>query len=426
MFIIIYFVLLFDSTKQYHLRQPIMVVKAIGKTIKSPIVKTFDNTIKNSIGMFRRNKNTIKSLACDLQERYLRTRNNFGKKPVNYLGEERIRYFKYTVPYIGEGDKQLVRAKGKKSIQMRSSEQIGRKELGSLINIVSRSKDQLPLLFVTGGLSKIIRFSLVPSDDSIDLNDHKDIEKNKQHKVRSKDKTAEYNRKYYSKNKDKIAEKRKKYYQIHKDEVIKHNIEYRLKNRNELIEKRKEYYKSHRDEITEKRREICKKNKCKIAEQARVYHLKNKEKLAEQMRKYTLENKAIIAQRRKKYYQDHRKRIAEKRREYYQNHRQKLLAEHRTYIAKNKDKLAVKWKEYKLKNRFNINAIKRRYYYKQKDKITERKRNYCSRDKILSVIKVIKRIGVKKNEIGDEQKSDLRNPINQTVKINNKVHEAAN
>ena len=92
------------------------------------------------MGMFLRDKNTIKSLACGLQEKYLRTRHNFGSKSVKYLGEEAIKKFKYIAPYTVRGIKQLVRTEGKQNVYMRSVAYMGGKELRSLINILSKSK----------------------------------------------------------------------------------------------------------------------------------------------------------------------------------------------------------------------------------------------------------------------------------------------
>ena len=175
---VIYFILLFDNTKQSHVKQAITTLKAIGKTIKNPlvkqvcntikkpVVKTFGNTIKNTVGMFGRNKNTVKNFAFGLQEKYQKTRHSFGSKSVKYLGEQTIQKFKYIAPYtVG---------RGKKNIQMRSASYMNGKELKSLINIVSRSKPQLPLLLVAGGLGTLTKFNLLPPDDNIDLHDHKE------------------------------------------------------------------------------------------------------------------------------------------------------------------------------------------------------------------------------------------------------------
>ena len=132
--------------------------------------------------MFRQNKSTIKNLGCGLQEKYLRTRHNFGSKSVKYLGEEGIKKFKYTLPQTAKGGNQLVRASGKQNIQMRTAAQMGGKELrtifkrssgqmqgkelGSLINMVSKSKPQLPFL-VGGGLYSLNEFNLVPTNNNI-------------------------------------------------------------------------------------------------------------------------------------------------------------------------------------------------------------------------------------------------------------------
>ena len=194
---IVYLVLFLESTKQSHVKQAKMTVKAIGKTIKSPLLKQIGNTIikpvtktfgniKNSMGIFRRNKNTIKNFACGIQEKCMRATHNFGSKTVKYLGTETIKNLKYTAPLITKGGNQLVRAAGKQSIQMRSAAQIRGKgfgpivkkstqfmngaEFSSLLNMVSRSKSQLPLLLVTGGLNKLTQFNLVPKFGDMDFN----------------------------------------------------------------------------------------------------------------------------------------------------------------------------------------------------------------------------------------------------------------
>ena len=160
---IICLILFLESTKQSHVKYATMTVKAIGKTIKSPLLRKIGNTIKkpamktfsnikNSMEIFRRNKNTIKNL-------------------------------KYTTPFLNNGRNQLVRASGKQSIQMRSAAQIRGKvlrpfvknpagqmkgqELGSLINMLSRSKPQLPFL-VGGGLMRLTQFNIVPANDKKD------------------------------------------------------------------------------------------------------------------------------------------------------------------------------------------------------------------------------------------------------------------
>ena len=182
------FILLVDSTRQSHAKQGIKTLKTIGNTVKSPVFKqvgnnikkpivtTFGNTIKNSVDMFRRNKNTIKNIAFGFQEKQMTTKHYFGSKTVKYLGEAGIKNFKYKAPHIVKGSMQLVRREGKKNIQMRSaaqmsekrlapmvkrlSEQMKGKELGSLINMVSRNTPYLPFLFAAGGISKLTQLSL--------------------------------------------------------------------------------------------------------------------------------------------------------------------------------------------------------------------------------------------------------------------------
>ena len=172
---IIQLILLLESSKQSGIKQVTMAAKAIGNTIKSPLLrkigstikkpvtKTFGN-IKNSMGMFRRNKNTIKNFACGIQEKCMRTTHNFGSKHVKYLGTEAIKKFKYMAPLTAKGGNRVVRASGKQSIQMRSAEFMRGKEIGSLINMVSRSKSQLPFL-AGGGLMRLTQFGLTPKKE---------------------------------------------------------------------------------------------------------------------------------------------------------------------------------------------------------------------------------------------------------------------
>ena len=44
--------------------------KTIGSTMKNTYFKKIGNSIKNSVGMLRRNKNTVKTIACDIKEKY--------------------------------------------------------------------------------------------------------------------------------------------------------------------------------------------------------------------------------------------------------------------------------------------------------------------------------------------------------------------
>ena len=176
------FTLLIDNSKQSRAGQTITTLKAISKTIKNPLFKqigntikkpitsTFSNTIKKSVSMFRQNKNTIKNLAFGLQEKYLKARHNFGSKSIRYFGERHnfrsktvkylreqgIKKFKYMQPQTIRGSKQ--------NIMMRSDAQMKGKELRSLINTVSKSKSQLPLLLATGGLGKLTQLNLIPEE----------------------------------------------------------------------------------------------------------------------------------------------------------------------------------------------------------------------------------------------------------------------
>ena len=175
-FTIIQFILLLDNAKQSHVRLKVATLKVFGKTIKSPlvkkfisatrnpIVKTFGNTIKKTAGMFRRNKNTIKNISFNLQAKYSKIHLNFGSRSMKLLGKEGIKKVRCMTPQAASGSKQLFRTESKRNIQTRSAEQMKRKNISSLINMVSESKPQLPFLFAAGGLNRITQFNLAKND----------------------------------------------------------------------------------------------------------------------------------------------------------------------------------------------------------------------------------------------------------------------
>ena len=192
--IVIQFVLLIDITKQSKVKQAITAFKAIGKTIKTPLLKTigntkkmpvfkkFSNTMKNSLSMLRINKNIVKNVACGVQEKYLTSRHNLGIRAVKYLGEKGITNFKYLTPQAAKGGKQLAMTEARKNIQTRSatqmsrkglrsvvkksSEQINAKEFSTLIKMVIKNKPQLPFLFAVGGLPKLTEFNLTTKENT--------------------------------------------------------------------------------------------------------------------------------------------------------------------------------------------------------------------------------------------------------------------
>ena len=88
--------------------------------------------------MFRQNTNTIKNFASGVQNKQMTTKHYFGSKTVKYLGDTRMR------------TAELVKGEG----------------IGSLINMVSKGKPQLPFLFVGGGLNQLTQMNLVKYSDS--------------------------------------------------------------------------------------------------------------------------------------------------------------------------------------------------------------------------------------------------------------------
>ena len=174
-FSIIQFILLIDSTKHSKIKQGIMGLKAIGNTIKKPIIKTFGNTIKNSLSVLRRNKNTIKTLSSNKEKKYLITCKNFGNRSIKYLGEQGIKKYKRIVPQAFQESRKNIqmrsaaqvngKAKGLIPVVKKSTVQIVGNELRSLVNMISKSKPYLPLLFAVGGIGSLYQMNFVASSN---------------------------------------------------------------------------------------------------------------------------------------------------------------------------------------------------------------------------------------------------------------------
>ena len=171
-FIIIQFLLHIHGTEQSRVRQTLSTLKVIGNTMKKPVMKTFGNTITNSMSILSRNKNTIKNFAFGIQEKYLTSRNNVGIRAVKYLGEEGIKKVAHVAPQAVRGGKQNIMmksaaqmsGKGIRSMIKRSGGKMIGSEIRSLINMAYINKPQLPLLFAAGGLNRLTAFNLVPGN----------------------------------------------------------------------------------------------------------------------------------------------------------------------------------------------------------------------------------------------------------------------
>ena len=416
-FTIILFLKLFDNTKQLDVRKATITFKIISNTIKNPLlqqisciikkpmIQTLGNTIKNSVKVFSQNKNSMKTLACGFQEKHMRIVHNFGNEPIKYLGEKFIKKVKYTTLQSTSGSKKLSRSACKKDICMRSAaqmikkefrsvikrstEQINGKELGSLINMVSKSKPYLPLLFVTGGLNRLTQFKLLPSNDS--LEDPKDIEKVEQYKEKNKkefgeilekeDKYKETRKRYSLKNKDKIAKRMREYYQNNKDKYKQQQKIYHLKNKDRISERTREYYQNNRDKLKGTQKIYILQNKEKITERYRQYRLKNKEEIAQKKKEYRIKNKDKIANKKIEYYLKNKVIIAEKLKKYRLKNKDKIAAERREYYYKNKDKIIKQTNIYRSKNKYKIAEGRREYYYKNKDNILKKVKEYRLKNK---------------------------------------------
>lgn len=200
--------------------------------MKKPIVTTFGKTMKTSVKMFRRNKNTIKNLASSLQEQQMTTKHYFGSKTIKYFRNPVIKKFKYTPSQAVSGDMQLVKTGCKNNIQMKSVTQMNESHLRSLINMVSGSKPQLPML-ITGGF--VIKSNLF--DDSYEFDNYSE-------KGESDDGDADKNANVYSKF---IKNRTKKMKSLVREKILGM---YSRKNETPVDVKRT------RQEINEKREEL--------------------------------------------------------------------------------------------------------------------------------------------------------------------------
>ena len=179
LFTIIQLILLIDSTKQSKIRQAATALKAIGSTIKRPIMKTVNNTIKSSLGMFRHKKHNIKNLVFDLEKnlgKYFKTRHSVKSRFVQDLGKDGFNKYKASW-IIREGKKntqmksaQYMSGKGIRSLFKTPTKLMKGKELGSLLNMISQNKVSLPLLGL-GSLIGLTKFNVVSTQtsDSSDL-----------------------------------------------------------------------------------------------------------------------------------------------------------------------------------------------------------------------------------------------------------------
>lgn len=104
------------------------------------------------------------------------------------------------------------------------------------------------------------------------------------------------------------------------EEKNKKDREYRLKNKEKVSEQQKKWYLKNK----EKKREYNKK-----------YRLKNKEKIRQQQQRYNEENRDKIQQ----YYEENRDKILERSKQYYEDNKEKILESGKLYRENNKDKI---------------------------------------------------------------------------------------
>ena len=93
------------------------------------------------MGMFKRKKNIIKAFAYGIDGKNLKTG---------------IQTFKATAPQLAKG--------GKIGFQKKSINQLKSPELKFMINMVSRSKPQLPFLVAFSGFDRLAKMNITPEE----------------------------------------------------------------------------------------------------------------------------------------------------------------------------------------------------------------------------------------------------------------------
>ena len=189
-FTVIQSLILIDGIKQSNVKQAVMAFKAIGKTIKNPVISRICNTIIKPMGMLRRQKNIIKNFNYGFEKggkKIMKIGHNFGARSVKYLGEQGIQ--KHKLSAVVKDSINLIRKDSKKTFQKTPAAQMNRKqfrpiakrsteqqrgnELRSLINMAFKNKSFMPLLFSTSlGTMMLAQPATVYSDNDLADNDN--------------------------------------------------------------------------------------------------------------------------------------------------------------------------------------------------------------------------------------------------------------
>ena len=196
-FTILQFLLLIDDTKQAKFQQTKAAFKAISNTITVPLMTKINNTIKTSSMMktigktintsifkFNRKKHMIQNKARGYSKKYFgkqykndkavilasrkTSENFFYNRTLKQLSEPKIRSMvKETGGKMQSKDFRVLIKKSAEQMKERelrkllkaTTNQMGEKMLQALVSKIAKSSNQLPFLFVTGELTKLINFT---------------------------------------------------------------------------------------------------------------------------------------------------------------------------------------------------------------------------------------------------------------------------
>ena len=368
------------------------------------------NTIKNPKGMFSWKPKVIKRFETDLvkeAQKCFTSGKNFRSNSVNYFGKERIRNFKYKVPYGVNKASKLVKTEDKKNIQMKSFEQIGGKELKLFINMFSIQN--MAALFATGHLGNYqfpttanTRYFFDAGKLGSNFMDQERRPKelfSEGHNFSFDDSNARLMKFKYTINRrtlipivkySETVSTRKRYAAEHKKipEYLQGSAN-NLKDDDDLVYKNEELLpiekelspveKFERQKLKRKNYMLyyTKQNSEKIKRKNREYYQKNRAKLNENQKLYQRNNKEKVAEINKRHRAKYKEKIIERNKEYYLLHKQEILGRQK----ENKELINKKLREYRMKNKEKINELQRQYYMKNKEKFNEDRRELYRKNK---------------------------------------------
>lgn len=137
-YLTIIYSVLFLATRQSQLKLGFNAVKAVGKSFKSPLIKTIGTPIKDTMNMFRQNTNAMKNIASNIGEKFPQFGHNYGNN-IRYVVEEGMRKFGQRPQFVGF-DPQFINTKAKRNGIINTVFQMGKNSKNFAANKAARQK----------------------------------------------------------------------------------------------------------------------------------------------------------------------------------------------------------------------------------------------------------------------------------------------